>query len=150
MKSRTRTLLSLVIGLILSPVLVSAHCQVPCGIYADDVVFGELETDVATIEKAMRQITALAESGDNPQQLTRWVMNKESHAQNIQDRMSAYFLAQRIKLSLKASDPARYSRLVELCHQITVLAMQCKQGTDLAKASSLHDALHAFQDLYAK
>jgi hypothetical protein len=147
---KTRTLLSLVIGLLLSPVILNAHCQVPCGIYSDDVVFGELETDVATIEKAMKQIVALSESGDNPQQLTRWVMNKESHAQNIQDRMSAYFLAQRIKLSLKESDPARYSGLVGLSHKITVLAMQCKQGTDSAKASALHDALHAFQDLYTK
>ena len=43
-------------GLVLASVNLSAHCQVPCGIYADDVVFGELMTDVKTIHKAMNQI----------------------------------------------------------------------------------------------
>jgi hypothetical protein len=135
---------------VVSPNL-SAHCQVPCGIYADDVVFGELMTDVQTIEKAMAQIVALGEApAENPNQLVRWVNNKESHAQNIQDTMSAYFLAQRIKLELKDSDPARYSELVGLAHKVTVLAMKCKQTVDPANARALHDALHAFQQAYAK
>lgn len=142
-------LLSLLFGLLISSSNVFAHCQVPCGIYADDVVFGELETDVATIEKAMAQINALkAEVGKDPHQLVRWVNNKEAHAQNIQDTMSAYFLAQRIKLDLKTSDAKKYSALVELAHKITVLAMKCKQGSDLANAEALHEALHDFHHVY--
>ena len=115
------------------------------------LVFGELLTDVATIEKAMKEIPLLGEDmSKNPQQLVRWVNNKESHAQNIQDTMSAYFLAQRIKLEMKETDPERYAELVGLAHRITVLAMQCKQTVDPAKAAALHDALHAFQAAYAK
>ena len=138
-------------GLVLASVNLSAHCQVPCGIYADDVVFGELMTDVKTIHKAMNQINEL--SGDasaSSNQLVRWVTNKEAHAQNIQDTMSAYFLAQRIKLAQKESDPDAYAELVGLAHKITVLAMKCKQGTDVANAEALHDALHAFQQAYTK
>ncbi len=142
-------LLSLLFVLFVSSSNLLAHCQVPCGIYADDVVFGELETDVATIEKAMAQINALkAGAGKDPHQLVRWVINKEAHAQNIQDTMSAYFLAQRIKLDLKQTDAKKYSSLVELAHKITVLAMKCKQGTDLANVEALHEALHDFNHVY--
>ena len=117
----------------------------------DDVVFGELMTDVETIEKAMKEINSLSEEvGKNPHQLVRWVNNKESHAQNIQDTMSAYFLAQRIKLEMKDTDPERYAELVGLAHRITVIAMKCKQGTDTAQADALHEALHAFQQAYVK
>jgi len=127
----------------------SAHCQVPCGIYGDDVVFGELTTDVATIDKAMKEIVRLGgEEAVNYNQLVRWATNKEAHAQNIQDVMSAYFLAQRIKLETKESDPEKYTQLVELAHEITVLAMKCKQTTDLSNAEKLKAALHSFQHAY--
>ena len=150
MKICKHSLLALVVVL-LSSVSLSAHCQVPCGIYADDVVFGELETDIQTIEKAMNQINALSEDvAKNPQMLVRWVNNKEAHAQNIQETMSSYFLAQRIKLSLHDSDPEAYAEQVGLAHKITVLAMKCKQTTDLKNVAALHDALHAFQEAYAK
>jgi hypothetical protein len=150
MMNPTRTLLVLA-GLFLAGLNLSAHCQVPCGIYADDVVFGELMTDVDTIRKAMTQIDALgSDAGSNPNQLVRWVNNKEAHAQNIQDTMSAYFLAQRIKLSLKESNPKEYARLVGLAHQVTVLAMKCKQGTDLEKVDALEAALEAFHKAYSK
>jgi hypothetical protein len=127
----------------------SAHCQIPCGIYNDDVVFGELMTDAATIEKAMKEIVRLGEEASgNANQPVRWVTNKEAHAQNIQDVMSAYFLAQRIKPEMKESDPELYTKQVELVHQITVLAMKCKQTTDLDNAKKLNEALHKFQHAY--
>lgn len=127
----------------------SAHCQIPCGIYNDDVVFGELMTDVATIEKSMKEIIRLGEEpAGNANQPVRWVTNKEAHAQNIQEVMSAYFLAQRIKPEMKESDPELYTKQVELVHQITVLAMKCKQTTDLDNARKLGEALHQFQHAY--
>ena len=148
---KVKCFLASFVALMLACVNALAHCQVPCGIYADDVVFGELMTDVQTIEKAMTQIASFGEDPSaNPNQLVRWVNNKESHAQNIQDVMSAYFLAQRIKLDLKDSDPERYAELVGLAHKVTVLAMKCKQTVDPANAQALHDALHAFQEAYAK
>ena len=141
---------SLVLFCFFPAVFASAHCQIPCGIYADDVVFGELMTDVSTIEKAMKQIEVLgADASENPNQLVRWVTNKEQHAQNIQTVMSAYFLAQRIKVDQKESDPDAYANLLELAHQVTVFAMKCKQTTDLGNAQKLHEALHAFQAAYS-
>ena len=130
---KVKLFLSLLAGLFVFSHAGFSHCQVPCGIYADGVVFGELETDVATIEKAMVQINTLdPEDAQGRHQIVRWVNNKESHAQNIQDTISAYFLAQRIKLEMKESDAARYRTLVDLAHKITVLAMK------------LHDFQHAY------
>lgn len=143
-------LLALLAALIVPVAFASAHCQIPCGIYADDVVFGELTTDVQTIEKSMKQINSLGkEPSESPNQLVRWITNKEAHAQNIQDTMSAYFLAQRISLDLREKDPKKYKKLVGLAHEVTVLAMKCKQTTDLDNVVKLRDALHAFQHTYA-
>jgi len=52
----------------------SAHCEVPCGIYADDNVFVSLETDIKTIEKAMTELNG---GKLNNNQSVRWVTNKE-------------------------------------------------------------------------
>ena len=130
-------------------VQVSAHCQIPCGIFSDDGVFGELMTDVATIEKSMIQVVSIGESESKDwNQLVRWINNKEAHATHIQDTMAHYFLSQRIKLDQKKSDPEGYRNLVDLAHEVMVLAMKCKHGTDLEVVKQLGEALHAFQHAY--
>jgi len=123
----------------------SAHCQVPCGIYADDNVFVGLEKDVETITKAMKMIN---DDKTNKQQLVRWVNNKESHAQNIQDVASAYFLAQRVKLPEAGKADEKYAKKLALLHQLTVYAMKCKQTSDTANAEKLAKALADFKTLY--
>ena len=75
-----------------------AHCQVPCGIYDDDNVIGAMHTDWVTIDKAAKQIDELyKDPAANAHQLTRWINNKESHAQSLQETVLNYFLAQRLK-----------------------------------------------------
>lgn len=126
----------------------SAHCQVPCGIYADDTVFATMHTDQKTIAKAMMQIEKLsAAPTKNANQLTRWINNKEKHAQAIQDTVASYFLAQRIKINEK--DAAAYTKKLTLLHKITVYAMKCKQSTNAEDAENLHKALDTFQAAYA-
>ena len=124
-----------------------AHCQVPCGIYADDNVFVLMEKDVETIQKAIAQLTG--EKLDM-NQTVRWVTNKESHAQSIQDTVAKYFLAQRIKLSEAEKSPETYAEKLTLLHKITVLAMKCKQTTDAEHAKSLAKAVAAFKAAYTK
>lgn len=128
---------------------VNAHCQVPCGIYSDDTVLKDLHTHQATIEKAMKQITELSKDfGKNANQVVRWVNNKEDHATKIQDTMTQYFLAQRLKLSEAESNKTSYLKKLTLAHKIIVLAMKCKQTTDLENATKLHDAIDAFTKAY--
>jgi nickel superoxide dismutase len=128
----------------------SAHCQVPCGIYSDDTVLKDLQTHQATIAKAMAQIIELSKDpAKNANQIARWVVNKEQHASKIQDTMTRYFLAQRIKLDEAASNKEAYLKKVTLVHKIIVHAMKCKQGTDVKNAEILHQAIDSFTQAYS-
>lgn len=138
--------LAAVLSFAISP-SVSAHCQVPCGIYDDDNVISSMHTDWVTIEKAGKEIVKLSENpGENAHQLTRWIMNKESHAQSIQDKVLNYFLAQRLKLPENEADKELYLKKLALCHEIIVTAMKCKQSTDPANVEELHKLLHSFDE----
>jgi hypothetical protein len=128
-----------------APSNLSAHCQIPCGIYDDDNVIGSLRTDHATIAKACTEIVALSKDPSaNAQQITRWTVNKESHAQAIQDKVLNYFLAQRLNLPETDADKAAYMEKLALCHEIIVTAMKCKQSTDAANAEKLGTLLDSF------
>ena len=116
-----------------------AHCQVPCGIYGDQLRFEQLLEDGKTIAKAQGQINELAAAGLNGQsanQLTRWVVTKEDHAAKIQATIADYFLAQRIK-----ADSPRYVEQLKAAHAVTVAAMKCKQSTEAATAEALEAAV---------
>ena len=69
--------------------------------------FKILDEHITTIEKSMKQIATLsANPGKNANQLTRWVMNKEKHADAFAEIITAYFLQQRIK-SVNPKEPKR-------------------------------------------
>ena len=75
-----------------------AHCQIPCGIYDDAARLTLMKEHVTTIEKSMNEIARLtAASPKDPNQLVRWVNNKEVHADKLTEIVTCYFLAQRIK-----------------------------------------------------
>ena len=142
-----RSILALCALSFLAPATISAHCQIPCGIYADDNVIEKMHTDFETIEKASMQIIELSKDpAKNAHQLTRWIMNKESHAQAIQETVLNYFLAQRLKPD--EADKEAYLAKLTLCHKVIVTTMKCKQSTDPAAVKMLHDQLHIFQELF--
>src|SRR6056297_2428749 len=83
-----------------NPATVQAHCQVPCGIYGDQLRFQQMLEDQQTIAKSQTLINDLSAGSLDAQghnQLARWVVTKEEHAQRIQTTIAEYFLAQRIK-----------------------------------------------------
>jgi nickel superoxide dismutase len=127
------------------------HCQVPCGIYGDRMRIDMHLEDVATIEKGMKMIQELEASPDhNANQLVRWVVNKDEHAQAIQERTASYWLAQRIKAP-KEGDAAgreKYVKQLELLHGITVAAMKCKQTTELEHVEALRTLALSFSETY--
>ncbi|MEN1678106.1 MAG: superoxide dismutase [Ni] [Planctomycetota bacterium] len=133
---------TLAAALLLPASWAAAHCQVPCGIYADQRRFEEMLEDTETITKAITNIGDLAGTHDakGHNQLARWVMNKESHATNIQTIVAEYFLAQRVK-----ADKPRYVEQLKASHAVIVAAMKCKQGADAATAEALKKAI---LDLY--
>ena len=125
------------------------HCQVPCGIYGDKMRVDMLMEDCATIEKAMTSLQAMdAEESPSKNQMVRWVVNKESHAQNIQDTVAAYWLAQRVKAPKDASGTDKYHAQLASMHRITVAAMKCKQTTDKSHVEALRKAALEFSATY--
>ena len=123
------------------------HCEVPCGIYADQMRFEQMLEDTDTIAKAITSINDFATSlqtdpatGKSINQVTRWVTTKENHATNTQHIVSQYFLTQRIK-----SDHKDYTGQLATAHRVMVAAMKCKQDADPATAEALKKAI---LDLY--
>jgi nickel superoxide dismutase len=132
-----------------TPVPASAHCQIPCGIFDDELRVQLMEEDITTIEKSMTQIVALgAATPVDYNQLVRWVMNKEEHAQKLQDIVTAYFMAQRIKPATDEASMKDYVNKLTLLHAIQIHAMKAKQSTDLAEIATLRDLVAQFRKAY--
>jgi nickel superoxide dismutase len=122
-----------------------SHCQIPCGIFDDELRFKGMLEDQETVAKAATMIGELAGKSDaeSVNQSTRWVVNKESHAQKIQDTIAEYFLAQRIK-----SDAENYTDLLKAAHAVTVSAMKTKQTVDADQPEALKTAILALYKAY--
>ncbi|MGI9516202.1 MAG: superoxide dismutase [Ni] [Pirellulaceae bacterium] len=123
------------------------HCEVPCGIYTDQLRFERMLEDTKTIAKAATSINDFVNAlGDAPptaldiNQSMRWVTTKEDHATNTQHIVAQYFLTQRIK-----PDNERYVDQLKAAHAVMVAAMKCKQSADPATAEALKNAIF---DLY--
>jgi len=129
-----------------------AHCQIPCGIYDDELRVQLIEEHITTVEKSMNQIIALgaADSVDY-NQLVRWVGNKETHAQEIQNIVTAYFMAQRIKPPVSHDNETEvneYLHKLALLHHIQIHAMKAKQSTDLEQIETLRKLVVKFRKAY--
>ena len=121
---------------------VLAHCEIPCGIYDDEMRMSLIMEHAGTIEKSMTQINEL-EKGGNANQLVRWVTNKETHANEVQHIVTQYFLTQRIKF-----DAPEYEKKLAALHEMLVYAMKCKQTTDVTNVEMLRQAAERFHKLY--
>jgi len=128
-----------------------AHCEIPCGIYGDEMRCDMIEEHIATIEKSMQMIVELSKEADkNYNQLVRWVDNKDEHADRIQEIVAQYFLTQRIKIT-DTKDEGAYNTYVKqlvLLHQMLVYAMKSKQSVDLANVVQLRALLDKFREMY--
>ena len=74
--------------------------------------------------------------------------NANTKSLKIQDQVSAYWLAQRVKFPKDEAGRAKYVTQLETMHQITVHAMKCKQTTDPAHVTALRNSMMAFADTY--
>ena len=130
---------------------VFAHCEIPCGIYGDDMRFEMMGEHIRTIEKSMNMIVSISGGGktDN-NQLIRWVMNKEDHAGELQHIITQYFLTQRVKPvgEEEAEAYQTYVHKLNLLHEMLVFSMKAKQSTDLGIVEHLESLLEQFWGVY--
>lgn len=142
-----RTVRSLTVALCLTlfcSTALWAHCEIPCGIYDDEMRIKMIAEHLTTIEKSMKEIAALSKSPQvHYNQLIRWVTNKEHHADEIQHIVAQYFMTQRIK-----PDSFQVMEKLTLLHKMLVGAMKCKQETDVGHVKTMRELLDQFKTLY--
>jgi nickel superoxide dismutase len=128
-----------------------SHCEIPCGIYHDELRIELLNEHIQTIEKSMMQIAELQKADVvDYNQLVRWVDNKEAHADKIQEIVYQYFMNQRVK-PVDPSEGEKYKKYVKqitLLHELLVYSMKAKQSIDIGVVKKLNETLSAFEVAY--
>ncbi|MGL4854168.1 MAG: superoxide dismutase [Ni] [Lentisphaeria bacterium] len=147
MKKLTLNAFCIIAVMIFSQGIVNAHCQIPCGIFEDELRFQTMQEEVTTIKKAMVTIKKLSEekNAENSNQMVRWINTKEEHANNLIKTACDYFLAQRIK-----PEQNNYLEMLKNIHSIIVLAMKSKQSLAEENCDKLLEELKKFNDFYQK
>jgi len=143
-------ILSLIVVAVFS-VKTFSHCQIPCGIYDDDMRIAMLKEDILTVEKSMKSIEELSKDpAKNANQLIRWVQNKDVHADKIDEIVTQYFMTQRIKPAEEsdAQAYADYTKKLVLLHNMLIASMKTKQTTDLANVEKLNALVDQFAAAY--
>jgi len=132
---------------LIAPQGLSAHCQVPCGIYDDSARVNGMLEDTQTVAKAIKLINELATKKDaqSQNQIIRWVMTKENHADKIISTISDYFLTQRVKSSQKD-----YTERLVKHHAVIVAAMKVKQNVEVKYVHALQKSIEALALYYTK
>ena len=145
MSSLIKTVMVLSVSLIIYSPIAYSHCQIPCGIYDDHARVKTMLEDVATARKAIDLIAELSKKSDmqSNNQIIRWVMSKESHAQNIISTISDYFLTQRVKSKQKD-----YIERLKKHHAVIVAAMKVKQNADMTYVDALEESIEALLPYY--
>ena len=145
MKKFTTFLLLILALLVFYSPYAYSHCQIPCGIYDDNARVKAMLEDAATTKKAIDKIKELSGKKDalSQNQLTRWVVNKEKHAQNIILTIGDYFLTQRVKPKQKD-----YSTRLERHHAVILAAMKVKQTADMKPVKELEASIKKLLPYY--
>ena len=139
-----RVLSLVLLGNLLLVSLAAAHCEIPCGIYDDEMRIEMLREHITTIEKSMNQVILFEKDANRKaNQLTRWVMNKEQHADELQEIVSQYFMTQRLK-----PDAKDYASKLQLLHEMLLAGMKSKQTTDLGQVKRLRELVDLFEKAY--
>jgi len=121
----------------------SAHCQMPCGIYHDKMVFNGLMEDVQTLEKGISVLTETSmDTIEGHNKATRWIVLKEQVCDNVASVVVKHFLQQRVK-----GNEENLDQKLRNAHQILVLSMKVKQNVDGGLVKELGEAIHSFQHL---
>jgi len=140
----------ILITLVFTPKLLS-HCEIPCGIYDDEMRIKMIKEHITTVEKAMNEIKRLkGEEDKNYNQLVRWINNKEYHAESLQEIVYQYFMTQRVQpvMEENTEEYKEYVTKITLLHKMLFYAMKTKQTTDLENISKLRSIVEDFSKVY--
>lgn len=115
-----------------------AHCQMPCGIYHDDMVYDQIDQYIETMYKGISVINN-SKFGDAKErnECIRWVMQKEEASNEAASLIMKYFLQQKIK----AGEDSTAKQLAS-AHKLLLLIVSIKQTVSL---DMVHDFQHEWE-----
>lgn len=150
-RKHTTLIAAALLGLLIAPLWVYAHCQVPCGIYDDTARIAQLKEDTATITKAINKINELAANNDaqSTNQSARWIATKEQHASHIITTVAEYFLTQKVKpVAPDAEGYDAYLQKLADHHAVMSAAMKTKQKASPDTAAALDATIDMLAEHY--
>ena len=104
-----------------------AHCQMPCGIYHDDMVFDLIDQYVETMIKAVSVMNQTKfETVRQRNEFVRWVIEKDKESNDVANLITSFFLQQKIK-----PGEADTAKRLESAHKLLALLVSIKQNTDV-------------------
>lgn len=139
---RRKTLILLAMGMLAFSDCAFSHCQMPCGIYHDDMVFEMIDQYLETMYKATTELGHLQNGTTlkDKNQFVRWVIEKENASNEASKILTEYFLQQKIK-----PDEEDTPKKLIATHKLLFLIVRIKQNADLECVKSFADEWGKFK-----
>lgn len=127
-----------------APVALNAHCQMPCGIYHDNMVYDQIDQFVETVFKGISVLNDSKFSTPKERnEYIRWVGEKESSCSNVAELILTYFLQQKIKPGEKDT-----VKKLTSAHNLLFLLVAIKQNTDLNTVKEFNGEWEKFKLMF--
>lgn len=121
-----------------------AHCQMPCGIYHDEMVFNQIDQYIETMYKGLTELKNNKFSTPvERNNFFRWVMLKETASNEMANLLTEYFLQQKIK----PGEPDTAKRLISV-HKMLFELTAIKQNVDLKMIEDFADEWESFKQMF--
>ena len=120
-----------------------AHCQMPCGVYHDQMIYDKIDEYYETMYKCVAAMNNNEfKTVTEKNQFIRWVMTKDRMSDEVAEIITAYFLQQKIEPTADNAD------MVASLHKILFLLPAIKQNADLKMIKQFGDEWDHFKSLF--
>ncbi len=121
-----------------------AHCQMPCGIYHDEMVFDQIDQFVETTVKGISVLNDNKFSTiQQRNEFIRWIMQKEKSSNDVAELILVYFLQQKIKPNEEDT-----AKRVLSAHLLLFYLVQIKQTVDLKVVNDFYEEWERFKLMF--
>lgn len=133
-----------IIALICRTASLMAHCQMPCGIYHDEMVFNQIDQYIETMYKGITELkNSQFSTPFERNNFIRWVVLKENASNEMANLITEYFLQQKIKPG--EADTAK--RLVS-AHKMLFQLTAIKQNVNIKMIEDFADEWESFKQMF--
>lgn len=121
-----------------------SHCQMPCGVYHDDMVYDQIDQYVETMVKGDTILSENKfETVFDKNEFIRWVLTKDKLSDQIAQLITTYFLQQKIKPGEEST-----GKRVESAHKLLFLLVSIKQTADVKVVKQFYDEWEKFKLMF--